>query len=167
MAFELSVYTANPPLPAVEIIALAAQKRIQLRFLVPFACIAVDQETLRKPLKKQDLLVYCRAAKDEETTTTLDKAIEAGDRKAILSVQENIGWFDFRCEHYNYETFWKKYPDERKEFEKSSSAETLKCMRSANVRYFFRCGLRPKQNAKYLDLVARLVRDATDGFLDT
>ena len=165
MAFELNVYTLQSPLPAANIIGLAAKDKLQLRFVVPFKCIALDQETLKKPLKKQDLMVYCWAAKDDATTDTLDKALVTGDQKAILSVQEKIGWFDFRCERYDYEKFWKKYPDERAEFEKSSSAETLIHMRSAKVRYFFRCGLRPKQNIKYVEKVAKIVGVATDGYV--
>ena len=37
-------------------------------------------------------------------------------------------------------------------------------MRSAKVRYFFRCGL-TAQNANYLDTVAKIVRDLTNGYL--
>ncbi|HUG67041.1 MAG TPA: hypothetical protein VMM76_04790 [Pirellulaceae bacterium] len=165
MSVEISVYSAETPLKGAEIIAAAAKEQLELRLLIPFKCIVLAPEALQQPPKKQDLMVYCWPKRDTKTTAILDEALQKGDTSLILSVQDKIGWFDFRCEKYDYDRYWKKYADEKEEFEESVSAEVLKAMRSAKVRYFFRCGLRPQENANYLDKVAKMVRDLTNGYL--
>lgn len=165
MSVEVSVYTAELPLKGADIVTAVAKKRLELRLLIPFKCIGLGPEELQQPLKKQDLMVYCWPKRDTKTTTTLDEALKKGDKSLILSVEDKIGWFDFRCEKYDYDRYWRKHADEKEEFEESVSAEILKAMRSAKVRYFFRCGLRPQQNANYLDTVAKIVRDLANGYL--
>jgi hypothetical protein len=165
MSVETSVYTSEAPLAAADIVALAGKKKLELRFVIPFKCLGLDQRSLEEPLRKEDLMVYCWPAADRSTTRVLDNALAEGDQALILVVQDKFGWFDFRCEKYDYGKSWKRYPGERRAFEASVSRATLDAMRLAKVRYFFRCGLRPDRNAKYLGKIARLVRDATNGHL--
>jgi hypothetical protein len=165
MSVEISVYTTEKPLSGAELMALAANRGLELRLVVPIRCVTPSTEELAKPLKKQDLMVYCWPKSDTQTTAVLDKALHTGDQSLILSVQNQMGWFNFHCEKYDYAKFWGRYPDEQKEFEDSVSTEVLRRMRASKVRYFFRCGLRPKQNTVYLGKIAELVRDATSGYL--
>jgi hypothetical protein len=147
----------------MDVISLGAKHGMEIRFVIPRACLGLDEESLHSPLKKMDFMLYCWPAKDRMTTGLLNRALQTGDQDAILSVQDKIGWFDFRCEKYKYAQFWKKFPDELLEFEESAPGDQLHAMRSATTRYFFRCGLRPKQNARYLEEVARFIRDETSG----
>jgi hypothetical protein len=165
MAIEVGVYTAEQPLSGAAIMSLAAEKKLELRFVVPMKCVGVDEATLVAPLKKRDFIIYCWSTSDAETTSILDKALAAGDTKAIVRTQDTFGWFDFRCERYDYEKFWKKHEDERGEFEASTELENIQRMRSAIVRYFFRAAFRPKQCGQYLQKVVKIIADATNGYI--
>jgi hypothetical protein len=165
MSVEVSVYSEAKPVSGSELITAARKKRLELRLLIPFKCLALETETLQAPLKKQDLMIYAWPKRDTETTVVLDQALAKGITSQILSVQDKFGWFDFRCEKYDYARFWKKHVDEQPGFEASVSNEALNAMQAAKTRYVFRCALRPKQNAGYLDKVAKLVRDLTGGYM--
>ena len=164
MSVEVSVYTAEPPLRGTDLIAAAAKKRHELRLLIPFKCIGLAPEALQQPLKKQDLMVYCWPKRDTKTTAILNEALQKGDtslfclcrtRSAGLTsaarstITTDIG----RSTPTNWRSSRNRFPPKF----------SRRCGRPR--RYFFRCGLRPQQNANYLDTVAKIVRDLTNGYL--
>ena len=166
MSIEPSVYTRRRALTGAELRQLAKRERLELRFLDAPARVPADQPD--HPLEGHDYVLIGWPAAHTGTTARVDQALRQRDKAAIdrLGRAAKLAWFEFRCHQFDYGKYWGEYPPgEREAFEASVPAGDLGRMKRAKTRYVFRCGTGPRQNGRLLGKVARLIRDATDGFL--
>lgn len=169
MSLESTVYSLQPAISFLQLVSCARDAGIELRAIEP------EDSALLRPIRSAEAPLYNTwhivigwPRQDAETTVLVDDAMGRGEKSVVdrLGMAGKLGWFELSCECFDYERSWDGLADERDEVEASYSPEELERMRRAETRYFFRCGLRPKQGGSLLCQVAELVADLTDGFLD-
>jgi hypothetical protein len=167
MSVESTVYSPKPPVTLGELVQAGRRIGLELWAFDP------DAPAFR-PTQGDDALdgatrvvIGCQSD-DAETTAAVEDAIRRGDKPAIdgLGQSGKVAWFEFVSEPFDYEASWEDCSDEREEIEDSYEPEILERMRSARVRYQFRCATRPPWNGRLLTTVAELIAAVSDGFVD-
>lgn len=164
MSVETSLYSPRAPISAKRLSEIARQAQIELRFLDSEGMPLQSSERIKRPLTRNGFIVIGWDASDEQTTAAVDRSLAARDKQPIddLGLSGELGWFELSGGKFDYDRSWKRFADERSDFEESIAADVLAKMRAARAMYFFRCGLRPAHCGTLLGRVADIIRNATD-----
>ena len=165
MSVEASVFSPAQALAEPDVRAALAKHGTEIRLLdfeghplpnVPAGSLAGD------------FIVVGWPAADAATTTAVDGAITTMDKGVIdqLGKAGKLEWCEFRVARFDYEEQWKKYPDEREEYEESVDPEELAAIKRCRTRYALRSGTRPVQCAELVDQISKALKQATNGVIE-
>lgn len=165
MSVEASVYSPSPALAESDLRAVLVERGTAIRLLdgegQPFETIPPG------PLQGRFIVVGWPVA-DLDTTSAVDAAIEGMNKAAIdqLGQSGKLGWCELGVGPFDYEAQWKRFPDEREEYEESIEADELAAIKACRTRYALRSGLRPVQCAKLVDQISKALKQATNGLVE-
>lgn len=165
MSVEASVFTPAQPHSEPELRATLAECGTQIRLLD-------SQGTPLKPVSYGPLagrfIVVGWPMFDAQTTSIVDAAIATMDKSAIdqLGQAGKLGWCELVVGQFDYEEQWKKYPDEREEYEESIAPDKLVAIKVCRTRYTLRSGLRPSQCANLVGQLRKALKQVTNGVVE-
>src|SRR4051812_42417765 len=122
MSVEASVFSPGQSLTEPELRTTLAERGTAIRLLdgdgQPLQSIPAG------PLGGRFVVIGWPAA-DVATTGEVDTAIAGKDKPAIdqLGQSGKLGWCELGVGSFDYEEQWKKFPDEREEYEESVEPE--------------------------------------------
>ncbi len=172
MSVDTSILTQQPAMSGTQLKELAGSKGLALRFMDEGGKPLDPDLRLDEPLYGQGYVLIGWPAADAETSAAVEQAMSTRDKPELdrLGMAGKFGWCSLACREFDFAQYEATLRADFEEFEDEDaepvSEEALERLKPVKTQYSLSCGLRPKQCSQLLAIVAKVIQDATDGFVD-